>query len=165
MNEQERLQKDARCDLLMKEGIDGPQEVDAVILMAMLTDLAMELGRKDGLACALAWCEALEQKGIPGELAILVDYNRANAIAGQRYGTEWQWDQPTLARELFYLRRAVSHEKCRDSRHHQVHVPQQYWQPNVCRWAGHRSSGVLASRARSAAKLRDGTVQPGQSHC
>ena len=30
MNEQERLQKNARCDLLMKEGIDGPQEVDAV---------------------------------------------------------------------------------------------------------------------------------------
>ena len=38
-------------------------------------------------------------------------YSRANAIAGERYGTEWQWEQATLARELYYLRRAVSHQK------------------------------------------------------
>ena len=107
----QRVEKNAACDRLMKEGIDGRQDLDAVIRTATLTDLAIELGRKDGLACALAWCEALEQKPIPGDLAILVDYNRANAIAGERYGTEWHWDQPTLASELFYLRRAISHEK------------------------------------------------------
>jgi hypothetical protein len=77
----------------------------------MLTDLAIELERKDGLACALAWYETLEEKGISGEQAILLDYNRANAIAGERYGTDWMWEQPTLARELYFLRRAVSHQK------------------------------------------------------
>jgi tetratricopeptide (TPR) repeat protein len=107
----QRVEKNAACDRLMKEGLDGRQDLDAVIRTATLTDLAIELGRKDGLACALAWCEALEKKPIPGDLAILVDYNRANAIAGERYGTEWHWDQPTLASELFYLRRAISHEK------------------------------------------------------
>jgi hypothetical protein len=111
MTEQEHTEKNARCDLLIKEGIDGRRNDDAILRMSMLTDLAIELGRKDGLACAISWCEAIEQRGTCGDLAILVDYNRANAIAGERYGREWQWDQPTLADELFYLRRAVSHEK------------------------------------------------------
>ena len=54
---------------------------------------------------------ALEQRGVSDEQAIILDYSRANAIAGERYGTEWQWEQPTLAREMFYIRRAVSHPK------------------------------------------------------
>ncbi len=111
MTDQERLQQNALCDLLIKEGIDGRQDADAVAGTCALTDLALELGRKDSLACALAWHEALEQRGICGQQAILLDYSRANAIAGERYGTQWQWEQPTLARELFYLRRAVSNQE------------------------------------------------------
>ncbi len=111
MTDQERLQKGALCDLLMKEGIDGRQDADAVSRTTLLTNLAGELGRKDSLACAITWYEALERKGISGEQAILLDYGRANALAGERYGTEWQWEQATLAREIFYLRRAVSHQK------------------------------------------------------
>ena len=49
-----------------------------------------------------------EKKDIRGELAVHFDASRANAIAGNRYGTDWKWEQPTLAREIFYLRRAVS---------------------------------------------------------
>jgi len=60
---------------------------DAVARTCSLTELAVELGRKDCLACALAWHEALEQKGICGQQAILLDISRANAIAGERYGT------------------------------------------------------------------------------
>jgi len=111
MTDQERLQKSALCDLLMKEGINGRQNADAVSRTTLLTDLAVELGRKDSLACAITWYEALERKGIGGEQAILLDYGRANALAGERYGTEWRWEQATLAREIFYLRRAVSHQK------------------------------------------------------
>ncbi len=111
MTDQERLQKSARCDLLMKEGINGRQDANAVSRTLLLTDLAVELGRKDGLACVITWYEALEQKGILNEQAILLDYGRANALAGERYGTEWRWEQATLAREIFYLRRAVSHQK------------------------------------------------------
>ena len=110
-NSQDRQHKNVLCDLLMKEGIDGRQDEDAVVRTCSLTDLAVELGRKDGLACALAWYDALEQKSIRGLLAIALDYSRANAIAGERYGTKWQWEQPTLAREIFYLRRAVSHRE------------------------------------------------------
>src|ERR1700678_761565 len=111
MDEHERIDKSARCGLLMKEGIDGWQDDLAVARAGLLTDLAIELGRKDGLACALAWHEALERRGICGELAVVLDYSKANAIAGERYGTGWQWEQPTLARETFYLRRAVSRQK------------------------------------------------------
>jgi LA2681-like HEPN len=60
------------------------------------------------LDCVLGWYETLERKGITGRPAIFFDYSRANAIAGKRYGTGWHWDQPTLAREIFFLRRAVS---------------------------------------------------------
>jgi hypothetical protein len=108
LTDQERLHKNALCDLLMKEGIDDRQDEDAVARTCSLTTLAIDLGRKDSLARALAWHEVLEQKGISGEQAIILDLSRANAIAGERYGTAWQWDQPTLAREIFYLRRAVS---------------------------------------------------------
>jgi hypothetical protein len=111
MTDQERLHTNALCDLLMKEGIDGRQDEDAVARTCSLSDLAVELGRKDSLACALAWHETLEQKGIRGEQAIVLDLSRANAIAGERYGTAWQWEQPTLAREIFHLRRAISHQK------------------------------------------------------
>jgi O-glycosyl hydrolase len=85
MTDQERLQKGARCDLLMKEGINGRQDADAVSRTLLLTDLAVELGRKDGVACVITWYEALERKGILHEKAILLDYGRANALAGERY--------------------------------------------------------------------------------
>jgi hypothetical protein len=111
MIDQDLLRKNERCDLLMKEGIEGRQDEDAVIRTEELAELAVELGRKDCLACALAWHEVLEQRGVRGELAIVLDASRANTIAGNRYGRKWQWEQPTLAREIFYLRRAVSHPK------------------------------------------------------
>jgi hypothetical protein len=110
MTDQEREQKSALCDLLIKEGIDGRSNEDTVGRVCALTDLAIELGRKDGLSCAIAWLEALEQrKDLSGEHAIALDFSRANAIAGERYGTAWQWEQSTLAREIYYLRRAMAH--------------------------------------------------------
>ena len=111
MIDQDHLYKNALCDLLMKEGIEGRQEEDAVTRTDTLGELAVELGRKDCLAVALAWHELLEQRGIRDELAIILDASRANAIAGNRYGTKWQWEQPTLTREIFYLRRAISNPK------------------------------------------------------
>ncbi|VVB65310.1 Uncharacterised protein [uncultured archaeon] len=111
MTDQDRLHKNALCDLLMEEGIEGRQDEDAVTRAASLAELAVELGRKDCLARALAWHDVLEQRGIRDELAIILDGSRANAIAGNRYGTKWQWEQDTLAREIFYLRRAVSYPK------------------------------------------------------
>jgi hypothetical protein len=105
----EHQKKLAFCELLIKEGIDGRQNDDAALRTCLLTQVSVELAHKVGIAHALAWHEALEERNISGERAILLDYNRANAIAGQRHGTDWTWDQPTLAREIFYLRRAISH--------------------------------------------------------
>src|ERR1700683_795947 len=106
---EDRPHKNVYCNHLMKEGLDGRQDEDVVTRASSLTDLAIELGRKDGLACVLGWYETLERRTLCGELAIQLDFSRANAIAGQRYGTKWQWEQATLAREIFYLRRAVSY--------------------------------------------------------
>jgi LA2681-like HEPN len=111
MTDEERGAKNALCDSLMKEGIDGLSDEDAVSRVSVLTDFSIELGRKDCLACALVWHEALEQRGVSGVHAIILDFSRANAIAGERYGTDWQWEQATLVREIYYLRRAISHPK------------------------------------------------------
>jgi hypothetical protein len=111
MTDQNRQNKNILCDRLMKEGIEGRQDEDAFTRTSLLAELAIELGRQNCLACALAWYDVLENRGINDELAVLLDASRANAIAGNRYGTEWQWEQPTLAREIFYLRRAISHPK------------------------------------------------------
>jgi len=61
-NDQDSPHKNALCELLMKEGIDGRQDEDAVVRTCLLTDLAVELGREDSLKCALAWYEALEKR-------------------------------------------------------------------------------------------------------
>jgi hypothetical protein len=108
MRDEERLTKNELCDRLMKEGIDGRADEESFVRICALMDLAGELARQDARTSVLGWFEAMEQRNVAGELAVLLDYNRANAIAGERYGTQWMWEQPTLARELFYLRRAVS---------------------------------------------------------
>jgi hypothetical protein len=111
MTNDEHQRKLAAYELLVKEGIDGRQDDDAVLRTCLLTQVAVELGNKVGIAQANAWHEALEKRGISGERAILLDHSRANAIAGQRHGTDWTWDQPTLAHEIFYIRRAISHRE------------------------------------------------------
>lgn len=108
VTDEERQKKNAICDRLIKEGIDGRNNEEAGARTCRLTDLAGELGREDGIACALVWYEALEKRGVSGKQAIALDFGRANAIASDRYGTNWTWEQPTLVREIFYLRRAIS---------------------------------------------------------
>ena len=109
MTDQDRSEKNALCDVLIKEGIVGRKDEDAINRVSLLTDLAVQLERKDALAYAIDWHEVLKLRGLRDELAIVLDVSHANAIAGDRHSTEWQWEQPTLAREIFYLRRAVAH--------------------------------------------------------
>jgi hypothetical protein len=47
MTDQERLDKNALCDQLMKEGIAGRSDADAVEIAGTLTSTAMILERKD----------------------------------------------------------------------------------------------------------------------
>jgi hypothetical protein len=107
MTDTERRYMAEFCERLMKEGIDGRQERDAVSRTTCLTDLARAIERKDAIACALSSYDVLEQKGIRNAM---LDFGRANALAAERYQTNWQWEQPNLAREIYYLRRAVLHE-------------------------------------------------------
>jgi hypothetical protein len=116
MTDPVRIQKNVLCDLLVKEGIDGRPDDDSIQRTCTLTALAIELGRTESLAHALAWHGALYQRAIKEEQAIVLDLSSANTIAGTRYGTDWKWDQPTLAQEIFHLRRAISNPQFR-------HVP------------------------------------------
>jgi tetratricopeptide (TPR) repeat protein len=97
------------CDRLMREGIEGREFPEAFGRATALTHLGVQLSRKDATTLAAKWYEQLEGKAPDAESAILMDYNRANAIAGSRYNTPWAWEQPTLAREICYLRRAAGH--------------------------------------------------------
>ena len=96
MTDQELQRHNTQCDLLIAEGIVGRQDEDAIARTCALADLSVKLGRKDGISVVLGWYEILERKGISGEKAIFLDYSRANAIAGERYATDWKWEQPTL---------------------------------------------------------------------
>jgi hypothetical protein len=114
-------EKQKFCDKLISDGIAGRSDEDSVTRVTVLTDLAIEVGHKAGVACALQWYETLEKMNIGGESAIKLDFGKANAIAGERYGTQWTWHQPSLAREIFYLRRAVSNPAFG------VYLPEQPW--------------------------------------
>jgi hypothetical protein len=108
MGTEKRLDKNELCDRLMKEGIDGRPDEESFFRICALMELSRELGRQDSRTCVLGWFDAMDKRSVGGELAVLLDYSRANAIAGERLGTQWKWEQPTLARELLYLRRAVA---------------------------------------------------------
>jgi len=108
MTEAERRRDNAICDRLMREGIQGFPEPEQASRVSQLAYLSAGLDRKEGIECALNWFEALENGGIQGGLRAALDYDWANAIAVKRYGTRWQWEQPTLAKEIFHLRRAIS---------------------------------------------------------
>jgi hypothetical protein len=111
MTDEERQKRNALCDWLVKEGIGDKSIEDAITNAEILAILAVELRRKDCLACVLEWYAALGQRSLSDEQAIFVDFGLASAIAGERYNTRWQWEQPTLARELYLLRRAISNPR------------------------------------------------------
>jgi hypothetical protein len=109
MTEEEKKAREATCDKLIREGIDDRSDQDAADRVLLLTYAAVGIKHIVGLSKALEWYEALEKRNIGGAQTIALDFGRANAFAGGRYGTQWTWDQPSLAREIYYLRRAVSH--------------------------------------------------------
>jgi len=96
------------CVLIMRDGVACRTEDDAVARTFLLIDLAMGLRDKSALACAVAWHEALHQRGLAGEHAVALDLNLANLLANERSGTPWRWEQPTLERETYYLKRAIA---------------------------------------------------------
>src|SRR2546423_15372201 len=88
-------------ETLLSEGIEGRSDDDAVRRAIQLADAASELKNRDGIARAMEWFEALEDRPVSERLLVFIDYGRASAIATDRYGTDWKWEQPTLTRELF----------------------------------------------------------------
>lgn len=81
--------------------------------IGMLIDLAGDLGRDDTTVLALEWCDLLIQGKLTKQQQVLLDYFRANAWASRKRlkhhdpDSAWQWEQPELQSEIFYLRRAA----------------------------------------------------------
>jgi LA2681-like HEPN len=87
---------------------------DALKRIGVLVDLAGDLGRDDGTAQALAWCEELSKRKLTGPQATLLDYFRINAWANRQRlaqsrdpDSAWHWEQPGLQQQVFFGRRAV----------------------------------------------------------
>jgi tetratricopeptide (TPR) repeat protein len=101
----------AICQSFMKLRPEDQTDDKAIDIAATLAKFGVELQNTDYLDRAISWYEALEKRSIRDERRIFLDYTWANAIAGLRYGTEWQWEQATLSREIYLLRRAISHSQ------------------------------------------------------
>jgi LA2681-like HEPN len=87
---------------------------DALKRIGVLVDLAGDLGRDDGTAQALAWCDELSKRKLTAAQVTLLDYFQANAWANRRRlaqsrdpDSAWQWEQPGLQEEVFFGRRAA----------------------------------------------------------
>jgi hypothetical protein len=87
---------------------------DALKRIGVLVDLAGDLGRDDGTAQALAWCDELSKRKLTGPQATLLDYFRINAWTNRQRlaqscdpDSAWHWEQPGLQQQVFFGRRAV----------------------------------------------------------
>lgn len=93
---------------LMSVRIDRLPNEEAFSLAATLTQLGIDLDCKEYCERASTHFESLEKRDLSVSLRTAIYYTWANTIAGLRYGTEWQWEQKTLARETYLLRKAIS---------------------------------------------------------
>lgn len=98
-------------DALVEQGIgqEWPDE-DVILRVSLLTALAAKDGDKSKGEVALEWHSTIKKRTLSNQHAARLDYSWANALAGDRYGTHWRWEQPTLSSEIYLLRRSVSNQ-------------------------------------------------------
>jgi hypothetical protein len=102
--------------LMSRENLDDLTVEVGIESVAKLIDASGDLGREDGTAHALLWCDALELRGLTPEQEAELEYFRANAwhnrqqLKGLANATMWAWEQPEIQQQIFYLRRSVRGE-------------------------------------------------------
>lgn len=85
-----------------------------------LVDLASDFNRPDGTSKALEWCDLAESKKPPLNQQLLLDYFYANAWDNRYWEKRtarddvWNWEQPELERQIYYLRHAASMPEFKD---------------------------------------------------
>jgi hypothetical protein len=103
-------------DLMSRQNLDDLTMAAGIESVALLVDAAGDLGREDGTAHALRWCDALELRRLTPQQAAELEYFRANAwhnrqqLKGRANATVWAWEQLEIQQQIFYLRKSVRSE-------------------------------------------------------
>jgi tetratricopeptide (TPR) repeat protein len=90
----------------------GLSSAECLEVIGGLIDLSGDLGKPDGAHRALELSDLLEATELPEADAALLEYFRANAwsVLQRHEATNlWDWEQPALGKQIFYLRKCVCH--------------------------------------------------------
>jgi hypothetical protein len=99
--------------LIARESLSGLPVQRQLDRIGLLIDLSDDLGREEGTARALSWCDKLEGQRITPRQSALLEYFRANAWANRQRlrmvdaDAVWDWIQPELQQQIFHLRKAA----------------------------------------------------------
>jgi tetratricopeptide (TPR) repeat protein len=97
---------------LLTAELAGLSSTESLGVIGSLIDLSDDLGKPDGARRALELSDLLEATKLPEADAALLEYFRANAWSVlQRHEPMnlWDWKQPALGKQIFYLRKCVCH--------------------------------------------------------
>lgn len=97
---------------LVTTELAGLSSAEALEVIGSLIDLSDDLGKPDGARRALELSDLLEATKPPEMDAVLLEYFRANAwsvLHRHEAPNPWDWEQPALGKQIFYLRKSVSH--------------------------------------------------------
>lgn len=102
----------ALYDALVKVRLADKSSAETLEILGQLIDLSDDLGKPNGARRALELADQVESTKLKDTDAALLEYFRANAWAAlQRHETAnpWDWEHPALGRQIFHLRKCVSH--------------------------------------------------------
>lgn len=103
--------------MTMPDVLDLPVS-DLLVFAGLLIDMAHDRGearaREAGTAKALSWCNLAEKQNPTDVQQIELSYFRANAWHNRIHVRDdldgvWDWHQPAIERQIFYLREAMNH--------------------------------------------------------
>jgi hypothetical protein len=101
--------------LMQRDSVEGLPDEPAMQYAGSLIDVSTDLGKEEGIARALQWCDELARRQLGDSESTLVEYLRANAWAARQQlkhrekAALWNWEQPEVQEQILCLRRAMRH--------------------------------------------------------
>ncbi len=99
---------------LKNDLVDAADLSESINKLALLVDLAEDMRREDILCESIQVADVIEKRAIRAD-ACLVRYLRSNAWAALKHirstnDNVWEWKQPELVQQMYWLRGAIQHE-------------------------------------------------------
>lgn len=97
---------------LLTVELAGLSSTESLGVIGSLIDLSDDLEKPDGACRALELLDLLDATKLPETDAALLEFFRSNAwsvLQGQEPTKPWDWEQPALGKQIFYLRKCVSY--------------------------------------------------------